>query len=91
MSVRVKGWPAVRHSRWLSATAGAISALPVGYDHDTRVLVDRYPDGSACVPSKTVTELSSTRSPAGDHCSGPTLSRVSSVRHVVVPSFGLTV
>ena len=39
MSVRVSGWPAVRHSRWLSATAGAINALPVGYDHLTRVLV----------------------------------------------------
>ena len=91
MSVRVKGWPAVRHSRRLSATAGAMSALPVGYDHDTRVLVARYPVGSACVPSNTVTELSNTRSPAGDHCIGPTLSSVSSDRHVVVPSLGLIV
>ena len=43
MSVRVSGWPAVRHSRWLSATAGAISALPVGYDHLTRTFDDEVP------------------------------------------------
>ena len=43
MSRRVSGWPVVRHNRWLSATAGAISALPVGYDHETRVLVGEVP------------------------------------------------
>src|SRR3954469_2865842 len=85
MSVRVSGCPAVRHSKWLSATAGAISALPVGYDHDTPVFVEKKPLGSACVPSNTVTEFSSTRSPAGDHWNGPTLSSVSSVRQLLVP------
>ena len=85
MSVRVSGAPAVRHNRWLSATAGAMSARPVGYDQETRVLVEKYPEGKACVPSNTVTELSSTRSPAGDHRNGPTLSSVSSVRQLVVP------
>ena len=91
MSVRVSGCPAVRQSRWLSATAGAISAFPVGYDHDTRLFVERYPDGNALLPSNTVTEFSNTRSPAGDHRNGPTLSRVSSVRQLVVPLAGLTV
>ena len=50
MSVRVSGAPAVRHSRWLSATAGAMSAWPVGYDQDTRVLVAKYPEGKRLRP-----------------------------------------
>ena len=79
----------MRHSRWLSATAGAISALPVGYDHDTRVLLVKYPVGSACDPSNTVAEFNNTRSPGGDHRNGPRLSSVSSLKHVVTPLAGL--
>ena len=40
---RVPGWPAVRHSSAPSATAGAMSALPVGNDHETPVLSARPP------------------------------------------------
>jgi hypothetical protein len=42
------------------------------------------------VPSNTVTEFSNTRSPAGDHWNGPTLSAVSSLRQLLVPLPGLT-